>query len=120
METLVASLDLVIVRPTLGVPPEFLYGVLLDEEFRQHCRSRTNGTTVLHLSSDALPTYRAPKVPVRDRQKYADEIRPLLQRRDQLGSENERLVALRDALLPELLSGRLRVPEARVVVEDAK
>jgi type I restriction enzyme S subunit len=33
--------------------------------------------------------------------------------------ENERLVALRDALLPELLSGRIRVPEAGDVVKSA-
>jgi len=59
---LVASLDLVIVRPRKPMPVEFLYGLLLEERFREHCRSRSSGTTVLHLSSDALPQYQAPAV----------------------------------------------------------
>lgn len=32
--------------------------------------------------------------------------------------ENERLENLRDALSPELLSGRLRVPEAQAAIAD--
>lgn len=40
------------------------------------------------------------------------EIAPLFDVLRQRCDEIERLAALRDALLPELLSGRLRVPEA--------
>ena len=36
-----------------------------------------------------------------------------------LTHENDSLTALRDTLLPELLSGRIRVPEARDAVEEA-
>ncbi|WP_160669344.1 restriction endonuclease subunit S [Pseudarthrobacter sp. ATCC 49987] len=35
------------------------------------------------------------------------------------GVENERLLALRDALLPQLMSGKLRVKDAHKVLEDA-
>jgi len=119
VEMLVASLDLVIVGPKSDVPQEFLYAVLLDDEFRQHCRSRTSGTTVLHLASDALPSYRAPKVSRENQQRYAGAMRPLLRRRDQLGAETDRLVALRDSILAELLSGRLSVPEAHETMEAA-
>jgi type I restriction enzyme S subunit len=116
---LVASLDLVIVRPREPMPLEFLYGVLLEERFREHCRSRSSGTTVLHLSRDALPQYQAPAVALEDQQRFAALTRPLLDKQDALGRESIRLAALRDALLPELLSGRIRVPEAGEAVDSA-
>ncbi len=116
---LVASLDLVIARPRDGISPEYLYGLLLEERFRQHCRSRSSGTTVLHLSREALPQYEAPYVPIEEQERFALLARPLLDKHDALGRESTRLAALRDALLPELLSGRMRVPQASEVVESA-
>jgi type I restriction enzyme S subunit len=116
---LVASLDLVIVRPRERMPVEFLYGVLLEERFREHCRSRSSGTTVLHLSRDALPQYQAPAVALEDQQRFAALSRPMLDKQDALGRESTRLAALRDVLLPELLSGRIRVPEANEAVGSA-
>jgi type I restriction enzyme S subunit len=117
--TLVASLDLVIVRPNPDIPTEYLLGVLTDERFRAHCCSRTSGTTVLHLASDAIPTYMAPLVGTDVREDFASRARPLVERGDGLASETRSLIALRDTLLPELLSGRIRVSEARGVVEEA-
>lgn len=109
-DTLVASLDLVIVRPR-EVTEQYLLGLLTDEDFREHCRSRTSGTTVLHLAKDAIPTYQAPIAPSELQDEYSQLARPLL---DLVGCRNQesvRLAALRDALLPKLLSGRIRVPE---------
>ena len=109
-DVLVASLDLAIVRPLDGIANEYLLGILTDERFRQHCRSRTSGTTVLHLASDAIPTYSAPVVTKDAQSQYADLVRPLLARIDSLERESVALSKLRDSLLPELLSGRLVVP----------
>lgn len=108
--TLVASLDLAIVRPRGDMPVEFLFGLLSSEAFRQHCRNRVTGTTVLHLAKDAIPTWQAPVVPFPEQIRFAKTARTLLARMDALSEENDRLVALRDSLLPEMLSGRLRVP----------
>lgn len=116
---LVASLDLVIVRPRGRTPVEYLYGVLREERFRQHCRARSSGTTVLHLSRDALPQYAAPEVPIEDQESFALLARPLLDKQDALTRESARLASLRDALLPELLSGRIRVTEASEAVDQA-
>ncbi|MDA4888401.1 hypothetical protein PFZ55_16040 [Streptomyces sp. MS2A] len=50
------------------------------------------------------------------------QLRPKLEvlegRADQALAENETLAALRDALLPQLMSGRLRVKDAEKIVED--
>lgn len=109
-DTLVASLDLAIVRPERGMPVEYLFGLLSSEAFRQHCRNHVTGTTVLHLAKDAIPTWEAPIVTVAEQVRFAKTARTLLARMDALFEENDRLVALRDSLLPELLSGRIRVP----------
>jgi type I restriction enzyme S subunit len=47
------------------------------------------------------------------------ELSPLHERACIAARESEVATALRDALLPELLSGRIRVPEARELVEEA-
>ncbi|MEV7757998.1 restriction endonuclease subunit S [Microbacterium sp. NPDC089180] len=109
-DTLVASLDLAIVRPLAGMPVEYLHGLLSSEAFRQHCRAHVTGTTVLHLAKDAMPTWSAPTVPLDEQERFAESVRPMLARMDALSEESARLVALRDALLPEILSGRVRVP----------
>jgi len=108
-DTLVASLDLVIVRPAGEMPSAYLLGVLTADRFRQHCRNHTTGTTVLHLASDAIPNYSAPVVPVDAQLGYARFVAPLLDRLDSLNVESGLLRAVRDALLPELLAGRMRV-----------
>ncbi len=114
-DTLVASLDLAIVRPLAGMPVEYLHGLLSSEAFRQHCRAHVTGTTVLHLAKDAMPTWSAPIVPPDEQERFAESVRPMLARMDALSEESARLVALRDALLPEILSGRVRVPVEGVV-----
>ncbi|MFU8947906.1 restriction endonuclease subunit S [Mycetocola zhadangensis] len=118
-DTLVASLDLAIVRPVAGVPQEFLLGVMLQGRFREHCRSRTSGTTVLHLASDALPTFMAPNVSPEVQQRYASVASPMLEMGDSVTRESESLAALRDTLLPQLMSGKLRVKDAEETLEGA-
>ena len=115
-DTLVASLDLVIVRPIGEMTPEYLQGIVTDEAFREFCRSRTSGTTVLHLASNAISTYDAPLVSAHAQHEYTKFARPLIQRADSLNREIERLAEARDTLLPELLSGRIRVREAAEVL----
>lgn len=111
-ETLVASLDLAILRAVGSMPVEYLHGLLTSESFRQHCRSHVTGTTVLHLAKDAVPTWLAPVIPPADQATFAAIARPLLARMDALNQESDAIARLRDELLQELLSGRIRVPEA--------
>jgi type I restriction enzyme S subunit len=110
-ETLVASLDLAIVRPAEDMPVEYLLGLLTSVEFREWCRIRVTGTTVLHLAQDAISTWPAPLVSPETQRAFADSAGVLYQRLDSLAYESARLMALRDAILPELLSGRIRAAE---------
>ena len=59
----------------------------------------------------------APAVMVLDA--FNDECQPMLDRILANHAESRTLTSLRDALLPQLLSGSLRVPEAMRLVEKA-
>ena len=51
-------------------------------------------------------------------EKMEHQIAPLLETVDSSIKENKTLVSMRDALLPQLMSGKLRVRDAEAVVED--
>ncbi|MFI1048967.1 restriction endonuclease subunit S [Streptomyces griseoruber] len=50
---------------------------------------------------------------------FSKLVNPLIDRACATGLENQALAALRDTLLPQLMSGRLRVRDAEKIVEDA-
>lgn len=73
---------------------------------------RANGSTFLELSRG---NFKLMPVAVPDNAAIAEldsALAPLHAKAAQLNRESSRLATLRDALLPELLSGRIRVPDA--------
>jgi len=113
----VASLDLAVVRPMDALPSELLLAVLRDEQFRQHCLAHTSGTTVLHLRRGAIASYPMPRIDVATNGDFVKRTRSFNARQDAAAVESRALAGLRDALLPELMSGRLRVKDAEKTVE---
>ena len=109
--TLVASLDTLIVRPldaALNLVP-FLYHLMSAPSFAQYTYARISGTTVLHLSRDEVPAFEFPAPPPDLMHAFATLAAPAHNRMLDSSAESALLVAQRDALLPRLLSGRLRV-----------
>lgn len=107
---LVISLDVAVVRPVRDEYRIYLYGVMSGAEFQQHTRAHTTGTTVLHLASNAVPGFKFifPGEALVDA--YANIAAPMFASIDERIAEGRTLGALRDTLLPKLLSGALRVP----------
>ena len=115
----VASLDYVIVRPRDGLTREVLFAILSQPEFRDHNLGYCNGTTVLHMNSVAVPKY-AVRLPSLTAIASATSLMSaLLKIADSARSENALLIAVRDTLLPRLLSGELRVRDPEALVGDA-
>jgi type I restriction enzyme S subunit len=115
----VASLDFVIVRPHQELTREVLLVLLSQREFRDHALGYCNGTTVLHMNSRAVPGYQF-RLPDTDTATgISVVVQPLFARADVAHRETRIIAALRDALLPKLLSGELRVRDAESLVEDA-
>jgi len=118
--TLVASLDLVIVRSVgYAASSEFLYSMLSRSEFQEHAYSYANGTTVLHLSAKALPEYQCVLPPPTIIEAFTRLARPVYKRIDYNEAQSYTLAATRDTLLPKLLSGEIRVRDAEKFVEKA-
>ena len=105
----VASLDLAVVTPKLWHTNESLFAILATEDFRGHALGHCNGTTVLHMAAAALPTYMAPDLTAEEVRQLTQQVRPLREAADQLDVEAAELLAVRDQLLPLLMSGRVRV-----------
>lgn len=82
-----------------------------DPHFREQLPKRVTGTSGSHqrVRPDDVLSINVPDF-AKSREGVKQEALALLRRTASLRSESDRLVALRDALLPELLSGRIRVP----------
>jgi type I restriction enzyme, S subunit len=115
--TLVASLDTLIVRPSnKEVTLAYLYFLARSDDFTAHTYSYTTGTTVLHLSRDAVPSFRFARPPARLIESFDCVARPVLERIQSTERESETLAGLRDTLLPKLISGELRVKDVERAV----
>ena len=115
--TLVASLDVLIVRPkNAALGRAFVYYVTGTENFVAHALARTTGTTVLHLSKDSVTSFRfalPPRPLIAQFGHCADSLRARIQAN---ASAVGLLADLRDALLPKLVSGEMRVRDAEKLV----
>lgn len=114
-----SSTEFLVLRPALGTTLGGVWLAVRDEYFQASLARRATGTSGSHQRlrpQDALsievPDVRLIGAAAHSR---ADE---LLELSHQRRIESRQLELLRDALLPELLSGRIRVPEARETVES--
>ncbi len=116
-DTLVASLDVGIVRPDFSkCGRQFLYGLFKTDSFQSHTLAHTSGTTVLHLSKDGVGSYRF-ALPTFTVNSVFEEIASDLAKRRQTNSDQIRtLSALRDTLLPRLIYGQLQLADAHSVL----
>ena len=115
-DTLVASLDTFIARPKAQAP--WFWSLALREQgFVGVARGYTTGTTVLHLAGRVFDDFAfvLPKRPAL-LQATSALLAPLVARRSELAQETTTLAALRDTLLPKLISGELRFGTAEQCV----
>ena len=108
---IVFSMDLVKVVPkNKQISKFFIAAILQDKKFKAHCLGYVNGTTVLHLSKKALPEYQLYLPDDLSELKPLDElITALYQQISANIEEIVKLEALRDTILPKLMSGELDV-----------
>jgi type I restriction enzyme S subunit len=115
---LVASLDTMIVRPRdPRMSRSFLYFLCGTEAFVTHTYAHTTGTTVLHLAKEAVPSFMFAHPAKQLVQSFDAAAAPALERIQALEAESRMLSALRDALLPKLIAGELRVKDAETFLE---
>ncbi len=90
----------------------YLYFMLLQPEFRKVAEGFATGTTVLALPRDALLSLALPLPADALLLTFGQQVEPLMASVDLLRRQSRTLAALRDALLPKLISGSLLVRDA--------
>lgn len=84
-----------------------------------HIEATEVATTVIHLGKGDIDRFKVVVPPDAVASAFANLADPLYARIINNKVQSRHLSALRDALLPRLLSGKLRLPEAKEQVEDA-
>ena len=116
---LVASLDTLIVRPkTSDMTVAFLYSLLRTDAFVEHTYAHVTGTTVLHLAKDAVPSFTFALPPEMLVHIFDGIAGIIFSKVETLELENDTLAALRDAFLPKLIRGEIRVKEAERFLKE--
>ena len=108
--SIIFSMDLVKVLPKEIFPYSFLLAAMLKNKmFKGHCLGYINGTTVLHLNKKALPEFEIRKPSDSEAKIMNETLAPYYKRMAKLLQETDKLISLRDTLLPKLMSGELKI-----------
>lgn len=104
----VISLDVIKLEP-VNVDPTYLYLFLRFSGFANHIKEFANGANVLHLKPDLVTAQKVLLAPRALQDRVALIAKPMLQQAEQLAESCRMLSEMRDALLPRLISGKLRI-----------
>ncbi len=107
-EKALISLDVCSVS-TEDIYVEFLYSAMLRRDFSQLMAGSASGTNVSHLSKTNIENYILILPDTDLLSKFNDLIRPMFTLQINLEAESRKLAAMRDLLLPRLMSGEIRV-----------
>ncbi|WP_437815137.1 restriction endonuclease subunit S [Sorangium sp. So ce1078] len=105
------TVKLQFMKPDSGIEC-YVYWLLRMPHFRTYCAGRITGSAQVGLSRDDFLSYPVPLPPDTLLAAFSKIESSLSRRQDLLAAECKSLADLRDTLLPKLLSGELRVPEA--------
>ena len=104
------STEYIVLRPRSPLPSEFGYFLARSNGFREFAiQSMTGSSGRQRVPVQALLQYKFPVPPRPVAESFGHVVRPLVQRASEAVSQSRLLSALRDTLLPKLISGELRV-----------
>jgi type I restriction enzyme S subunit len=106
------STEYIVLRPKPPLPEEFAYCLARSEGFREFAIQSMTGTSGRQrVPSESLSHYLLVEPPQKLAEQFGSLVRPLFARANAAVRESRTLATLRDALLPKLISGELRVKE---------
>ena len=113
---LIASTGLAVLTPKLG-QFAFVYEATRTPQFTAYLESAAEGSAYPAVRADRFLDAPVPDVGVRARENFESLAAPLRRRVLSAAVESRTLGSMRDALLPQLMSGRIRVSDAERVLE---
>lgn len=116
----IGSTEFIVLRSRPGVPVALSYFLATSERFRTFAIRHMIGTSGRQrVSALDLTGYTLGKPAEHALTKFGDASKSTFPLVKSLTDENRTLAATRDALLPQLMSGKLRVKDAEKVLENA-
>jgi type I restriction enzyme S subunit len=114
------STEYIVLFPKPPLPEPFASCLARSDGFREFAIQTMTGTSGRQrVQADSLPHFRLARVPQLVAEAFDRAIEPLFVRSSAEIRESRTLAALRDALLPKLISGELRVKDAEKFIERA-
>jgi type I restriction enzyme S subunit len=107
----VVSTGFAVLRPTTACGSSMLTTIAGSRRFADYLQSVAQGSAYPAVHPQTLGRFRALLPGPAEARAFEIRTMPLRRRAAHAAMESRRLAGLRDALLPELLTGRLRVPE---------
>jgi type I restriction enzyme S subunit len=116
----VASTEYLVLTPLGDTSFEFLVCQQKDPGFQRELAALATGTTGSRqrVKPTSFQRMRIVKPPFTVDRRFASVVQPMLDLITENREEAQTLAELRDLLLPKLLSGEIRIPEAKEIVED--
>ncbi len=115
----VCSTDILVVRPKQPSWLGFAFGHLFSTALVDHASAMADGTKMPRTRWADLNRYQIAVSPEPVARAFDTVVRPMYDRIGANVFESKTLAALRDTLLPKLISGEVRVPEAERIAEEA-
>jgi type I restriction enzyme S subunit len=112
------STEYIVLRPNRHLPTEFAYFLARTEGFRTYAISNMSGTSGRQrVPAASLDQFVIAVPPIKVAEVFGKTARTIMNTMKVKDEESRTLVAIRDALLPKLVSGKLRVPNANQFIE---
>lgn len=111
------STEFIVLRPKAGIPAVFAYCLARSEEFRQFAIQKMTGSSGRQrVPSESLSRFMLAKPPEQVFRVFGRLVEPLFARATANAMSSRTLAGIRDALLPKLLSGELRIPHVERLI----
>lgn len=112
------STEYIILRPKV-LNTFYLYFLARDTEFRNHAIKNMNGSSGRQrVDASFIKAYKIICPPEKILEKFDQIVKPLFIKMKSNDMESKALAEIRDILLPKLMSGEIRIPEAEEAVES--
>ena len=113
------STEYIVLRPKPPLPSEFAYCLARSTEFRDFAiQAMTGSSGRQRVPAESLSHFHVIVVPDPIAEKFGQVVAPLFARARMTAEESQTLSALRDTLLPKLISGELPVGRRAKAVEE--
>ena len=114
------STEFIVLRPKAPMPEYLAYLACRHAPFREYAVRSMSGTSGRQrVQSDVLGLYPLTVPPHAVATAFKEVVEPLQQAIASNHARGQTVATLRDTLLPRLISGQLRLPEAEALIEEA-